>query len=559
MEDQINESFTSFQEELSIKGAFFTKSLFQNSSAIRLNNSGGPGKTQTLNLRGFDSASVLTTLEGIPLSTPSEGYFNFGDLLPEAFESLSITRGGFISNSSSPAGQVELKLPRQSFHSLSTQVGSYQTYGASYKGPRAAISYRQSEGDFLFYQNDQAQKRQNNQSQNANLSTWYRKQNFQIWGQLFIANQNIPTDTFNGIAHSELLRLRPLVAYQAAYKKWNFDAWMGMLYQENESETSFSESRVWSSGQRAEFVTSYTQNTASRLRFEFLQDHLWLDSSSSFSNTQLSSEVRLTPSLSKTLLITLYPGHTLQPRLRIDYVSGIGEPFFVHPGIGGRHRLNEHIEILWNAEMISRAPTLLERYFESNRSQANPELERQVSLQNDAGWKMKFLDSQLEVENVLYYNRITNRIQFNGASLRNENFSKSINFGVENKIAYQAFKNLLIQSGYTYSFSKTQNRQSLYQPSHQLFGRFFLVFLENMSLDVSGNYRSVAPGLAGLTGPDDRIPEQWSVDMAYAYELTNLRVSIQAFNIFAEKQRVVTGFPLPQERYFLMQLEYRFI
>lgn len=114
-----NQTWQSFDQEIS------------ETPSLQIQDYGGNTKLQLMNIRGADSASLAVELEGIPISTASESYFNLGYLDTFGLSDFNLVRGGYNPLSTSPAGILQLQFDDSPVYKTSAYWGSYQRFESS--------------------------------------------------------------------------------------------------------------------------------------------------------------------------------------------------------------------------------------------------------------------------------------------------------------------------------------------------------------------------------------------------------------------------------------------
>lgn len=333
-----NQTWQSFDQEIS------------ETPSLQIQDYGGNTKLQLMNIRGADSASLAVELEGIPISTASESYFNLGYLDTFGLSDFNLVRGGYNPLSTSPAGILQLQFDDSPVYKTSAYWGSYQRFGIAQKTPNAAASIRYGKNDFLYYDGTEFRRRKNNSGINFNVRAWHKTEKQKAWIQFFLSDQDNPS-SLSGFSENSTFVYRPIAAFQQKIGAVSLDLWASFQDLDYEDSNIATNSQDFYTGERISWKSKITKELVYDLRAEQTQAQI-LD----------QSPFRHSSSLSQSLLWFIDEGQILHPRLRIEYLSDLNSAFSLHPGVGGSHLVKRWLQILWNADLISRAPSLLERY-----------------------------------------------------------------------------------------------------------------------------------------------------------------------------------------------------
>ena len=508
--------------------------------SMQINSAGLDGKVQTLSSRGSSSQESQVSLEGIPLNLASDGYFNLGDLSWSGIDSINFIRGGYSPSGTKPSAQLQLSLPSEESFRTGLDFGSYNHFGVYQRAPHAQLSFQSSEDDFLFDNGQVFLRRSHNRRQNLNLEIWKKEKDYQIWGMLIHSQQQIPYDYEFNIAESDLETIRPLLAYQGRTDSWSWDFWSSFQNQANTQQSSTIINRVWSSGQRLKHWESWNDKLSSQNQLEFTQDHL--------ENSSYSSETRLSLSHALGLFWLPLPGQLIHPRLRTEYVSDLKDSFSFHPGVGGRHELSDDLNLLWNFNYISRAPTLVDRFFQTQTIRANPDLQRQKSLQGDLGYEGFLADRSIKLTQAAFINRSSDLIRYDFSANQTRNMGTALAFGLENELNLRVSKTFELNSSYTYTHATQGDNDLLYQARHKA----SLI----PSFRITDNWVWCLPVYArsSMSGFQRKLPEQWDLSSLWEIESGKWQASLKINNLLAWRRQEVEGFPLPQETWALFSV-----
>ncbi len=126
------------REQIQRSQATFVSHLLRTVPAVDVVESGGPGKSVSVFLRGTGSQHALVILDGVKMNDPSSpnGSFDFANLTTEAVERIEILRGSqsVLYGSDAVGGVVEIFTRRGTGKpsiSLASEAGSFGTYHES--------------------------------------------------------------------------------------------------------------------------------------------------------------------------------------------------------------------------------------------------------------------------------------------------------------------------------------------------------------------------------------------------------------------------------------------
>ena len=135
-------------EEIASKQASTVAEAVRGVAGLDVVQSGGPGKTTGLFIRGGNSGHLLVLIDGVRVNSPTLGSFDFANLPTDNVEKIEIIRGpqSTLYGSDAMAGVVNIitKKGRNGHHlSLSLEGGSFNTFieKASLSGAKDKVNY----------------------------------------------------------------------------------------------------------------------------------------------------------------------------------------------------------------------------------------------------------------------------------------------------------------------------------------------------------------------------------------------------------------------------------
>jgi len=470
-----------------------------------LRDSGGPASLTGLSIRGARAKEVSVSLEGIPLNSAGSGDFDLGLLSPWALTEGRLLRGGYAPLSTSPNGNLLLRLPDKERTRLSVGGGDFGSIFVGAQIPHASFSFDRSDNDFPYKKNAVSSTRRNNSHQRYNFRTWWRADLWQVWGQLLYNDIDLPGPVGSVFPPSSTKTTRPTVAVQWRRANLSIEGKFDFQSQTVKSEPT----NFWYNGR---LQLRHQQEVLNNL-----QHHGTIEQSvDKLDSGNFSSPLRSTTALISSFLWTPYSGQLLHPSLRAEFVSDLNQKVSFHPGVGGRHELLSGLSLLWNFAFIQRAPTFNELYYQiPNFYIPNKELQPEQSLQGDVGYEWAG-PGGLNFEQSFFINRkqdLIESVEIGGGLYQARNVGESFTWGAESGANFPVRENFLISAHYTFQKSRVgkNNREALYQPTHRVNVEPVLFPQRFVSVGIPLYIRSSV--LATTTG--ERVPEQWDLGLNF--------------------------------------------
>lgn len=156
----------------------------QEVSGVQVRRESSPGQSAFVSVRGGTPRQLVVSFDGIRISAPAGIGFDIGQLVTEGIESLDVYRGAAaaVHGAGALTGALQLRTNTRKQPgwdiSATTMAGSFNTFGASAttnvsaenSGLRLGASWRQSEGDFEFVDDQETvHLRKNNAHQRLGL------------------------------------------------------------------------------------------------------------------------------------------------------------------------------------------------------------------------------------------------------------------------------------------------------------------------------------------------------------------------------------------------------
>lgn len=541
---------THFQSDLYLDHAGQPNRALSNGPGVLDSDAGGLGKTQTLSIRGARANNTGVHLEGIRLNPPQSGEFDFGGFSTFGLGSGKIIRGGYSPTSSNPAGEILLSLPRDRDSKFQLGYGSFDSLELNLRLPSASFSLEQSQNDFNYDSAAGEKTRNHNFGQKLSARLWHRNDTSLAWAQILLSDQELPGSVLFP-TQAESRTFTPTLAYQFAWKKIQWSLWGTFQHQAYKDETLVSETlnRSWTTGMRGKRSLEVSESIQWENAIEWTQDKL--DSSELVHGTKFKTPVRQTLSLSTQAFVDIGDAWLLNPRIRAEWVSDLdSEHLSIHPGIGSRYRLSNHLCLLNNLVWISRAPNFTEKYFRiEGLAIDNPNLKRQRSLQGDLGyeWRSQILDGiGLRIQQAFFFDRterILQSVQISESPriYQVQNLGTGFNFGIENFLSLQFQKNLRFEASYTFQNPQVSGSESLRQARHFLvLGPEF--FPEDwISLGIPSWIRSSMLDFGG------RIHQQVDLGLWTRFRISRFELLLQLFNLLGWNREDIREFPIGNE------------
>lgn len=543
---------TSFQTKIEVNNETELEKSLRNSPSVQVRNYGGFAQFSTFNLRGADSDDIGVSLEGIRLNSPAQGAYDLSHLSLFGINEIQVIRGGYSPFSTSPSGFINMRLPMNNEKRSSVSWGSYDYFSFGQVLPHASFSFERSDNDFLYSSGATYRRRENNQSLRMNLRSWYRTENYQIWGMLNLVDRELPAPSHDLSAQFEkhFSTIAPMLAFQGNKQGWLWSIWTKFEEQEVERPNELLHNRLWYSGAQLEKIHVIRSDISLRHAIEFTQDYLF--------HAEFDAKNRHSLALISSAYWTPNHRHLIHPRLRVEFISDLQQPLSAHPGLGGRHEIIENLSVLWNLTNVSRAPSFGELYYSVSGFLPNPDLNREQSIQADIGYEWKNPKHLIDWRQALFAARSFDTIvykQVSPSEFQSVNSGTQVSLGLENELRSQVFSFLGLSGSYTYLQALIQNVQKPYQPRHHFTAtpQVFLHEAIKFSLPI---YARSSVRIA--KDSDIKLGPQWDIGAKMETHGNSWSLVLEAFNLLRWQLEEVANYPLPQETYFRISAEARF-
>lgn len=535
----------------------------RSSPSMHLIDYGGLGGTQTLTTRNSQGNDFAVSLEGIRLNSPAQGDFDFGSLSNFGLGSAELIRGGYSPFSTSPSGELQLRLPDDQQTETKLTVGSYQTFGISQRLPTASFSWDQSENNYSYEAGGVRAERIYNQSKQANLRVWKRTSKTQAWAQLLYVDQETPGSTRYPTLGATYQNINPTAAFQTQLEHIHTSSWINFQKQSSDlpSYQSASENKWITLGTRLQSPIMLTRFIRFEPNLEYTVDKLWHDEESSSPNN-FNTPTRNTWSLSLALFGNPHEAILIHPHIRFEYLSDVSEEimkiegFSIHPGLGIKWMLSSDFSIRSNLAMISRAPNFNEMYFSSPPfALANRNLKRQHSMQGDIGFD--FTTRQFKLSQTFYIDRTRRIIK---TSLRNGvyqplNQGTGVGAGLENEVSFTPHKSFEVRANYTVQYTSLNDRVQPLKPTHRAHGSLAFFSNEDVSFDLPVYYRSTVKE-NDLNG--SALGPQLDLGAHLRATYRQWKFDLRIWNLLGWHRIEKLGYPLSAEPYAKISAAYDF-
>ncbi len=520
-------------------------------SGTQVLSSGGFARFSSMSMRGASSKDVVFSLEGVRLNSPAQGTFDLGQISTFGLAGAHVVLGGYSPYSTSLGGQVHLKLSSEPVIESKIGWGSFNFFSFSQRVPGASLSFESSQNDFLFKNGTIYQKRIQNESLRANLRFWHQTENHQFFLHTSLIQRQLPPPASDLTAQFQksFQSISPLVAYLGQRSSWSWSLWTQFENQDNELLEGSSQNQIWYSGANLKQKFFIGSKISGHYGLEWTQDHLF--------HADFQSKQRHTLSLSSAALWSPHAGQTIHPRVRFEMVTDLNSKLSAHPGLGGIHFLHPEFSMLWNVGYVSRSPNFSELYYSLGSFKPNPRLERENSIQGDAGWEWKSR-RRIKLVQSLFLSRTSNTIvtteALNG-TYQSSNAGRSSVWGLENDAFFYASDFLELQASYTFSSSKLNGRPLPYFSKH--------IFFLSPDLRLSPLWR-LSPAFFARSSArsavfsNRMIPPQFDLRLRSSYQWMKWRFHLEIFNLLRRNLQRDPDYPDPSETHFKISMSYQF-
>jgi vitamin B12 transporter len=444
----------------------------RNVPGVEIARSGGLGKTTSIRIRGANPEQVIVMVDGLRLSSPTQGLTELSELTLDGIDRIEIVRGpqstlygadaiGGVVNIITKKGQG----PPQA--SIWVEGGSYGTIReqANVQGSYGGFNYNLSGSRYDTrgqFNNDDSDLTSFNGRIGYDFP-W--KGELSIMGRYLKLNNDLPIGSTNprtvfdpnSQSQSETY-LYTMTYKQPLFEWWDvslrYSQWWNNTGFQNQPPpgTGFTNSQIDTRRQEGEFISSFhlgawnTLTVGYENRAEQARNRGSFSAAIETNSGFVQDEIRLLNRLFVNGGVRYEDnsafGSELTPRVAAA---------FLIPETGTKLRAT------WGKGF--RAPTLNELFFPNF---GNPGLQPEFSESYDAGFDQKLWQNRIRFGSTFFHNRFSNLIQFVTVPgtflLRPENVANAITEGVETYLEVEPLDWLLLWVNHTYL--KTEDLQT---------------------------------------------------------------------------------------------------
>jgi vitamin B12 transporter len=400
--------------------------------------SGSPGHTTSVFIRGTNSNQTLVLWNGIPLNDPLFGDFDWSFLPTEGLARIEAVRGPFsaLYGSSAIGGVIQLLSGGSQGTTLRLEGGSYGygqalvSSGYDLGSVRLDVSghYRHGDGQFTndFY----------NSGEGVVRAEWTLQPQTRL-GLLVRANDSNVGIPFNGVEPSPLRRSawqerQYAIPFDTVLGDWQLEALVSdaatSLRFRDPQDPFFSRSDIASDRLRGRAVASYgfTPGTWLSGGFEWERQQASDDDNTGINLRHLTDyNEALFSQLHASLGIA-----RLEMGLRGDHDRRLGQR--LSPNLGLALLLTRKLHLRLSYGEGFRAPALGELFFPLS---GNPALKPEINRSAEVG--VEYLAGAWSASLIGFENRLRNLIEFDFATFREVNVGRARTHGLEAQVRYR--------------------------------------------------------------------------------------------------------------------------
>jgi len=489
------------REQIERSQATFVAHLLRSVSSVDVVESGGPGKSSSVFLRGTGSQHVLVIVDGVKMNDPSSpnGSFDFANLTTDGIERIEILRGSqsVLYGSDAVGGVIEIFKRRgvgKPSVSVSSEAGSLSSYsesatlaaGNNNADLSLTLSHKASDG--FSASDSKLGSKERDGYRNTGLSGTLglalpSKLELTLSGSLSDAKTDVDQtwgilDDPNATNATQTHTVTAGLVRQTAGSRWTPQLSINYLRQEFESrdfvdpDHPFDAGELNSLGNRMSISTQHcfrlTRHTVllgGELQREEYESNSMLQSYfGTYHDTVKPVDVQ-TAGMYLSENWSVSDNGTLTGGVRLDHQEEFGDHFTYR--LAGTF-LAEPISLKVRLAVSTgfKAPTLFQLYQPLYGSR---DLLPEKSISREIGFEQSLAHDRGRVSVSYFHIRLTDLFSYNPSTFRTINVGKAISQGVELTGEYSAGP-ALIRTGYTYTDSRNESDHSpiLRRPRHKL-------------------------------------------------------------------------------------------
>ncbi len=539
-------------KELKERNDFLLSDSLRSVPGVQVTQSGGPGKTTSIFLRGASASQTLIMVDGIPVNDNLSGQFDFGDFTTLGTEKVEVVRGSqsLMYGSDAMGGLINIVTSRPTEEAgINATLGGgnygYQKYtvkgdtGGEYIRGNLYGSYTSLEGISTAVASDTNTEKDPyanltlGSSMEANIddikispTVRYTKARTNLDGFDFASGA---VDALDYIQHRDTLQSSLKIEKEGEeFSPSLIFGFNNDSYDAKDPATSFNNYDYTSKTYTVQAQNLYTYSD----EFKFLTGYSYEGNEGK--NIDAFDRSRDVNSLFANIMLAPMKGTDIGAGMRYDHNSAFGE------AITYRATLSQEINPLMSRVHSSigtgfRAPTLSDLYFPGF---SNENLSAEKSTSYDLGVESKFGFVTTDVTG--FYTRFRDLIAFNTETYLPENLSRAKTYGVESSIRFDVSDYIEPSLTYTYLESEDlETRQALARRArHQGGGSLRITPCDEFMSRIDTFYLADRKDSDGAN-MDDYIVVNASLEYIYS---DHIKPFIKAQNIFDNDYEEIPGY-----------------
>ncbi|WP_310555832.1 TonB-dependent receptor domain-containing protein [Flavobacterium sp.] len=526
----------------------------------------GLGMVSSPSFRGTTAQQTAVIWNGININSQLNGQTDFNTISTRNFSSISVRSGGgsSIYGSSAIGGSIHLNTDLVFDNDISNEIqldyGSFNTVGINFNSKissekiatQIGFSRNSSDNDYDFPETNKKNENGQFYNQSFNLNFGYQfnsKQYLKLYSQLFDGERHFSA-AYGSVSKSKYQNLdtRNVLEWKAFFQKFTSTLRLAHLqeqynYFENKSNSNYSFGKA---------ETSILKYDAS---FK-LGDEIQINTIVDYSQTKgigsdLTENVRKIGSTSVLLKHNVTNWFLFEVTARKEVTNQYQSPFLF--SIGTVFQPFQFYKIKINGSRNFRIPSFNDLYWKGS---GNPNLKPENSFQGEITQEISNKNISFQVTGFgIKINDLLRWKPNESGVWSPENVENVLTYGTEvvlkiNKKINRHLFDFTTTYGYTKSINQKTEKELIYVPNHKWVTSFQYYYKR-----VSINHQVLYNGTVFTSSDNQNSLTDYLVynaGLQYGFgKSQNLKLGIQAANVFNEKYQNVLGRPLPGRNYTL--------
>ncbi len=546
-------------KEIKRKQADTLNEVLMNEPGIfEISERGTMGSLSTLSMRtgGGSANEVLVLIDGIPLNSPADGQVDLSEISTDYIERIEIMRGGssYMYGGNSVGGVVNVitRKPVADSFSVRTKLGAFNQKSLNLSGSKY---YGEN---FLYISLD-----------GKNIDGWRDNSDFQEAGVFVKAGQKKINASFKYVDNEQGLPGlnntlidewdgdKELVADapDAVQKKQMFDTTLNVNTEGQKIQLAYMNHRLnYNKGEDfwPEYNDTDWQKLFASVKTKTSIKGLDFGIEGEYSIYDKKDYINPAYSVDKQQGIVSLLGQKKTSFAGLENIISLRYDSSKWGGV-----LSPRLSFLKKFHLLKvnlsfaqafNPPDFNALYWKGGYGVGNPELESEMAETADIG--IEWRHSRFLVNTSLFYSILKDKIAWaldETISLwKPQNLDKVQSYGLENEVRYFILSNLELKMYYSYMTSQVKNNDwdlLRYTPQHKVGVGVNYSPLENLTISMNSRSQSVAYSSDGEAGT--KIEPHTVIDVNILKKINDLKLYLNADNIFNTKYLSRRGYPLP--------------